>query len=195
MGGLLKTGGFSYRILLVDDDETICRLGTAILQSQGYEVICANDGFIGLSALKKSLPDVIISDLQMPRMNGFEFLSVIRKRFPQIPVIAISGEFSGRNVPESVLADAFFQKGQYTPAELFEKILLLMEQVPIRPRAGRPPKAAVWVPAVSKVSYVAVTCPHCLRTFPVTLPILPGTHTVQCDFCSSAVMFQSSEGY
>jgi len=54
------------------------------------------------------LPDVIISDLQMPKMNGFEFLPVMRKRFPQIPIIAISGEFSGRDVPESVLADGLF---------------------------------------------------------------------------------------
>jgi CheY-like chemotaxis protein len=180
---------------VVDDDEVICKLGTTILQSQGYEVLCANNGFEGLSALKQSLPDVIISDLQMPKMNGFEFLSVVRKRFPQIPIIAISGEFSGRNVPESVLADAFFQKGQYSPAELFEKILTLLEQVPIRPRQGRTPKAAVWVPALSKENYVAVTCTHCLRTFPVTLPVPPGPHTVQCDSCFSDVTFQISQGY
>src|SRR5580658_10655386 len=109
---------FPYRVQMVDDDEMICRLGKAVLESQGYEVLCANDGFGGLSALKQSLPDVIISDLQMPKMNGFEFLSVVRKRFPQIPIIAISGEFTGTNVPESVLANAFFQEGQYSPAEL-----------------------------------------------------------------------------
>jgi CheY-like chemotaxis protein len=99
---------FACRPPHVDDDEIICRLGTTILQSQGYEVLCAKDGFEGLAALKQSLPDVIISDLQMPKMNGFEFLSVVRKRFPQIPIIAISGEFSGRDLPESVLADGLF---------------------------------------------------------------------------------------
>ena len=64
--------------------------------------------------LKQSLPDVVISDLRMPNMSGFEFLSVVRRRFPQIAVIAISGEFAGIDVPESVLADAFFEKGQYS---------------------------------------------------------------------------------
>ena len=58
-------------------------------------MLCAEDGFEGLAALKQSLPDIIISDLRMPNMNGFEFLSVVRRRFPVIPVIVISGEFSG----------------------------------------------------------------------------------------------------
>ena len=180
---------------MVDDDEIICRLGKALLESQGYGVLCAHDGFQGLAALKQSLPDVIISDLQMPKMNGFEFLSVVRKRFPQVPIIAISGEFSGKNVPESVLADAFFQKGHYSPTELFEKIIALLKDVPIRPRQGRTPKAAVWLPSPSTEGYIAVTCTHCLRTFPVSLPIDPGTHIVQCDFCLSDVVFQISEGY
>jgi CheY-like chemotaxis protein len=115
---------FPYRVLMVDDDEVICRLGKAVLESQGYEVLCAHDGFQGLAALKQSLPDVIISDLQMPKMNGFEFLSVVRKRFPQIPIIAISGEFSGTNVPESVLADAFFKKANIRRPSFLQKLLL-----------------------------------------------------------------------
>jgi len=121
------------------------------------------NGLLHRAALTVFAPDVIISDLQMPKMNGFEFLSVVRKRFPQILIIAISGEFSGRDVSESVLADAFFQKGNIPPAELFERILSLLDQVPIRPRQGRPPKAAVWVPAASNESYIAVTGIHCLR--------------------------------
>jgi len=81
----------------------------------------------------------------MPNMNGFEFLSVVRRRFPTIPVIVISGEFSGLNVPESVLADALFSKGQYRPGELFRKIAELLNKPPKRPGAGKPSKAAVWV--------------------------------------------------
>jgi CheY-like chemotaxis protein len=110
--------GFRYRVLIVDDEEALRQLGKAILETQGYEVHCAADGFEGLAALKQALPDMIISDLQMPNMNGFEFLFVVRHRFPTVPVIAISGEFSGISVPESVLADAFFPKGNYKPANL-----------------------------------------------------------------------------
>ena len=111
---------FNYRILFVDDEERLRDIAKTILESQGYEVHCAKDGFAGLVALKESLPDLIISDLQMPNMNGFEFLSVVRQRFPHLPVIVISGEFSGVDVPNSVLADAFFEKSQYTPDQLFE---------------------------------------------------------------------------
>jgi CheY-like chemotaxis protein len=89
------TNTFNYRILVVDDEENIRTAAEAVLKSQGYEVRCAVDGFDGLTVLKQSLPDVIISDLRMPNMNGFEFLSVVRKRFPHIAVVAISGDFSG----------------------------------------------------------------------------------------------------
>ncbi len=77
------------------------QIGKLLLESKGYEVLLAGDGFEGLLALKQSLPDIIISDLSMPNMNGFEFLSVVRRRFPIIPVIVISGQFSGTTVPES----------------------------------------------------------------------------------------------
>jgi CheY-like chemotaxis protein len=185
---------FRYRILVVDDDVNIGVMAKAILESQGYEVLCALDGFEGLTALKQSPPDVIISDLQMPNMSGFEFLSIVRKRFPSIPTIAISGAFSGRDVPESVLADAFFEKGQYPPKELFQKIIELLEEIPARPRVGRRPKPAVWIP-VNNASYIAVTCPSCLRTFPVPSRLSVGVHTVECDACASSVVFHITDEF
>ena len=183
-------GTFKYRILFVDDDENIRAMAHMLLEAQGYKVLTGADGFEGLAALKQSLPDVIISDLRMPNMNGFEFLSVVRRRFPHIPAIAISGEFSGIDVPDSVLADAFFEKGQYSPKELFEKIIALLEEVPARPRVGSTPKSAVWIPVNSKANYIAVTCPACLRTFPVSIPLPTGVNIAQCDFCDTEVSFQ-----
>jgi CheY-like chemotaxis protein len=184
---------FRYRILVVDDEENLRKMARAILESQGYEVMCAVDGFHALATLRQSLPDVIISDLRMPNMNGFEFLSVVRARFPQIPIIAISGEFSGLGVPDSVLADAFFAKGQYTVEELFQRIIVLLEHGPIRPRAKRQPKSAVWVPVSSDVNYIAVTCPSCLRTFSVSAPLSAGENTTNCDFCVAPVSFEIPE--
>ncbi len=178
---------FPYRILLVDDDPTIRQVGIALLQSKDYEVLCAEDGFEGLAALKRSLPDIIISDLRMPNMNGFEFLSVVRRRFPVIPVIVISGEFSGLTVPESVLADAFFPKGQYRVEELFAKIAELLHELPTRPRVGKPTKAAVWVK--NEKGTLAVTCTECMRTFPVA-HALAGVNEVECDFCSCSIRFE-----
>jgi DNA-binding response OmpR family regulator len=183
----LPAKAFSYRILIVEDDPDLSHLGKLLLESQGYEVLLAGDGFEGLIALKQSLPDIIISDLAMPNMNGFEFLSVVRRRFPVIPVIVISGEFSSITVPESVLADAFFAKGQYKPETLFARIIELLRELPPRPRIGKPDKAAVWVK--NGKGFVAVTCTDCLRTFPVLEPT-SGINTVECEFCACVIRFE-----
>lgn len=178
---------FPYRILIVDDEPTLRTVGKSLLEAQGYEVLCAEDGFEGLVALKRSLPDMIISDLRMPNMNGFEFLSVVRRRFPMIPVIVISGEFTGLSVPESVLADAFFPKNGYKPEDLFARIGDLLAELPTRPKVGRPNQAAVWV--TNDKGTVAVTCSECLRTFPVA-DVHKGRNDAECDFCSSLVRFE-----
>jgi CheY-like chemotaxis protein len=53
-----------------------------LLHKEGYQVTTANNGFDALLKLKEVVPEVIISDLNMPKMSGFEFLSVVRRRFP-----------------------------------------------------------------------------------------------------------------
>ena len=183
----LPDNSFPFRILIVEDDVSLREVGKLLLQSQGYEVHEAGDGFEALIALKRSLPDIIISDLSMPNMNGFELLSVVRRRFPTIPVIVISGQFSELTLPESVLADAFFAKGHYKPEALFAKISALLLELPPRPRTGKPDKAAVWVK--NDKGIVAVTCTGCLRTFPV-VDVQNGVNTVQCEFCLCSIKFE-----
>ena len=74
--------GFAFRILVVDDEPAILSTSSSVLSSKGYEVRTAKDGFAGLAELRRSLPDLIISDLRMPNMSGFELLSIVRRRFP-----------------------------------------------------------------------------------------------------------------
>ena len=85
---------FRFRILVVDDEPLIRETARMILEGEGYEVLTAADGIEGLHSLSKSLPDLIISDLNMPRMTGFEFLAIVRQRFPHIATIAVSGGYS-----------------------------------------------------------------------------------------------------
>ena len=80
----MASAGFAYRLLVVDDDPRILHVSRLILEAKGYEVRTAADGFEALVELRGSLPDVIISDLRMPNMSGFELLSVVRRRFPHI---------------------------------------------------------------------------------------------------------------
>lgn len=179
--------GFNYRILVVDDEPAILETSVAVLQKRGYELRTATDGFAALAELRRSLPDVVISDLAMPNMSGFELLSVIRRRFPQIPTIAISGDYNSV-APPGLLADAFFKKGDYTPEELFAKIAELLS-TPVRPHVIKPDRAPVWVPCTDS-GYFVVTCPECLRSFSI-----PDEHSgaevraTSCVFCDTKVFY------
>ena len=77
-------------VLIVDDDESMRGLLSRHLTRAGFEALQAVDGIDALAVLRDTLPKVIISDLQMPRMSGPEFIGVVRQRFPTIPVIALS---------------------------------------------------------------------------------------------------------
>jgi len=79
------------KILVVDDEPSIRESLAEFLSYAAYDVSTAENGFDALLQLKRMTPDVIISDLNMPQMSGFEFLSVVRRRFPEISVVAVSG--------------------------------------------------------------------------------------------------------
>ena len=180
--------GFKYRILVTDDEPLIRETSKLVLAEQGYEVRTAQDGFAALVELRQSLPDMIISDLSMPNMSGFEFLSVVRRRFPHIPVIAISGKYEGTK-PTGLIADSYFSKGHYTPEELFRDISRLLQEGTIRAHIEKPDTAPVWIPRNAS-GYVVITCTQCLRSFSFPEQDLAGKTEVQeipCEFCNMPV--------
>ena len=77
------------RILVVDDEPQITRTLRTSLSIHGYEVLVANDGEAGLEAFKTSKPDLVITDLSMPKMTGIELCEHIRDR-SQVPIIVLS---------------------------------------------------------------------------------------------------------
>src|ERR1035441_7451721 len=123
-----------YATLLVVDDEPAVRLAlSAVLAEVGYRVRSAEDGFTALHEIRNEVPELLLSDLNMPNMSGFELLSVVRRRFPAIRTIAMSGSFSGDEVPSGVAADGFYQKGSSITA-----LLRIMETLPQAERKARP---------------------------------------------------------
>jgi len=84
-----------------------------IFKGSGYAVRTASDGFAALASMREQVPDILISDLNMPRMSGFELLSIVRRRFPSIAVIAMSGTYLGFAIPRGIAADAFYAKGYF----------------------------------------------------------------------------------
>jgi len=77
------------RILVVDDEPQITRVLRASLGMHGYEIRVANDGKTGLDALDEWKPDLVITDLSMPKMTGIELCENIRNR-SQVPIIVLS---------------------------------------------------------------------------------------------------------
>lgn len=78
-------------ILLVEDDIPFRRSVTAYLEDSGFSVLEADDGVAALEVLRERSPDIIISDLRMPRMSGLELLEALKKHSSVAPVIMISG--------------------------------------------------------------------------------------------------------
>jgi CheY-like chemotaxis protein len=156
------------RLLIVDDEPSIRTSMSHVLTEIGYGVRTAEDGFSALRELRQEIPGIVLSDLNMPGMSGFELLSVVRRRFPAIHTIAMSGAFQGDEVPSGVAADAFYQKGSSIGS-----LLRIMEALPqMTERAPQPCSTAepVWVQrnehGPSGVPYVMLVCPECLRSFP-----------------------------
>jgi len=78
-------------ILIVEDDLYVGWLLPRALAEMGYRVSTAEDGIQALEALKGAIPDLILSDMQMPNMDGWTLFQEVRERYPDIPFIAMSG--------------------------------------------------------------------------------------------------------
>jgi CheY-like chemotaxis protein len=159
--------GFKRRVLLADDDERLLVTQSAMFLTEGYEFKTAKDGFEALAEMRAGIADVLISDLQMPNMSGFELLSVVRRRFPSVTVIAMSGEFTPATLP-AVLCDLYIEKGSKGAVELLGAVRELLARSPLRPQPAKSEVAPAWVPRTTN-GYVVLTCVACLRSFPVKL--------------------------
>jgi twitching motility two-component system response regulator PilG len=81
-------------ILVVDDSPTVCKLVAGKLEKCGHEVYCSNDGPEALELLKDLVPDLILLDINMPKMDGYQVCKLIRNNHPtqNVPVVMISGK-------------------------------------------------------------------------------------------------------
>ncbi len=86
--------GYGSRVLVVDDEDDVRELMADALVRAGYSVFTARDGMEALGEIKKRRFEVIVTDYQMPMMNGLELLSLSRVLVPNTPVIMVSGAAS-----------------------------------------------------------------------------------------------------
>lgn len=116
---------FLPRILLVDDEPLILEALRLLLEEKGFSCQIATNGFEALKALRPVLPDIVICDLRMPKMSGFELLPIIRRRYPRLGVIVVSSEAPERAHAMGLPMNAYLRKGEYTAKQLFETIRAL----------------------------------------------------------------------
>lgn len=177
-------------ILVVEDDASLRKSMGLVLTATGYRVRTAEDGFAALREIRCELPDILLSDLNMPGMTGFELLSVVRRRFPSVLVVAMSGTIA--DAFAGIAADVFHQKGGNIPSLLMklEKLAVSRGTGEVRNRTGTP----LWISTITSQtagrSGVTLTCPECLRTFPHFFE--DGGQLIQdaiCIHCASLVVY------
>jgi DNA-binding response OmpR family regulator len=99
-------------ILIVDDEEEIRSLLKEFLQNKGFAVLVAEDGRQALQLAEENVPDLVITDLLLPKEHGIDVMHEIKDRF-FIPVIAISGIYKKAEIKEKIddmFLDGFYEK-------------------------------------------------------------------------------------
>lgn len=91
-------------ILLVEDDEVMADVLSQFLQLEAHKVKCVGDGKQAMAILEEQCPDLLITDIIMPNMNGLHLIRLIKEKYPSLKIITISG--GGRAIPDDFLETA-----------------------------------------------------------------------------------------
>jgi len=156
----------------------------------------AEDGFGALREINGNPPDILISDLNMPRMSGFELLSVVRRRFPQIYVVGMTGAFVD-GLPPGIAADGFYKK-----ATDISRLIAMVEagsRADIGSLMASRKSVPIWVPAVVDQTLeskrVLIGCPECLRAFLQEPKVYGSPLETVCSYCRASINFAAVEQY
>jgi DNA-binding response OmpR family regulator len=118
--------GETRRILVAEDDRFLRKAAEMALKRQGYTVLTAADGEEALRAAQSELPDLILLDLIMPKLNGFDVLQALKKEAPtaKIPVIVLSNLGQDRDVQHAMDAGAtaYFIKTDLSLQALVQRV-------------------------------------------------------------------------
>lgn len=114
------------KIVIIEDDPTISQMYRIKFESDGFEVHLAANGHIGVQAVEKFQPDIILLDLQMPEMDGTEALKKIRSHAwgKTVPVIVLTnlGEEEAPHELRSLGVESYIVKANLTPRQVVEKV-------------------------------------------------------------------------
>ncbi len=125
-------------ILLVDDDEEIREFAEAGLTAAGFHVFTADNGARAFSIFQRHKPQIIISDIRMNRVDGFELLAKVRESSPQTPVILCSGFYAGleKDLKHSHLKPDLFVDKPFRMSELVGSVRRLLGEIEVKAKAS-----------------------------------------------------------
>ena len=113
------------RVFVVDDDQVVRRLAQAILRRGGHQVVALDNGQAALDALEQSTPDIVITDLMMPRMDGLELVRRIRAetRWAGLPIVVLTARGTSADLRRATeaKADRFLTK-PFSSAQLLDVV-------------------------------------------------------------------------
>jgi CheY-like chemotaxis protein len=119
------------RVLVVDDDPAMRLLHAITLEAAGLTVIAATDGLDGLRRAVSERPDVIVSDISMPRLDGFELAAALRRdvRTHGIPLVFVSGEAAPNGRRRASALGAAFMTKPFDPLQLSQVVIGVLDRV------------------------------------------------------------------
>lgn len=111
------------KILVVDDQKNMLQLLKGILEHENFEVFLASNGFDALEILAHNEIDLVITDVNMPELDGFALLQLIRKRSPSMPVIVMTGYYDIYTEDEAIKRGASrFLAKPFRPEEIIQAV-------------------------------------------------------------------------
>ena len=133
---MTSTTAVSGKILIIDDDEKLNRLLTDYLSKMGFTVLTATLPSAGLEKLEEEAPDLVILDVMLPEMDGFEVCRTIRQS-SSVPVVMLTarGEVMDRVVGLEIGADDYLPK-PFEPRELVARIQAILRRIQTKSKSG-----------------------------------------------------------
>ncbi len=116
------------KVLVVDDDPVIVRLLRVNFEMEGYDVATAADGEEGLSAVRTNRPDIVVSDVMMPKLDGLGFAVALKSdpALARIPIILLSAKAQNADIDAGLdIADDYVTK-PFDPLELLDRVAALL---------------------------------------------------------------------
>ena len=120
------------KILIVEDDEFLLSMYSTKFEIEGYEVVMASDGEMGYDRAQKEKPGIILLDIMLPNMDGFDVLKKLKanRETSSIPVILLTNLSQKQDVEQglSLGADDYLVKAHFMPSEVVDKINRLLDK-------------------------------------------------------------------